>query len=239
MDITSAAEARGSRANGATNEGLAEDPYNPGLNYHISDFNRTHQFNSNFLVQLPIGHGRAFLSNISNAANHILGGWEFSGIVQATSGRPWQFTASSRYNHHYYGRTIPHMVKPVQQGVFKEGGKVFLVGPDKDMRIEYTNRRPGEEYFWGAYPGSAIQRNQGKGPSFFNMDFSVTKNVSLNENLRGRFRVEAFNVMNHPNFNIPTGRNGRSVDRTSGLLGEVTSTRGTERVMQFSFRLEF
>ena len=239
MDITSAAESEGNRANGATNFGLAEDPYNPELNYHISDFNRTHQFNSNFLVELPFGHGKPFGANISNVANQIIGGWQFSGIMVTSSGRPWQFTASSRYNHHYFGRTIPHMVRPVEQGIFKQDGQVFLVGPNKQARIDYTNRDPGQEYFWGAYPGSSIQRNQGLGPAFFNMDFAITKNFTVTEDVRARFRWEAFNITNHPNFDIPTGRNGRSVDRTSGLLGQVTNTRGTERVMQFSFRLEF
>ncbi len=237
LDITSAAEARGNRANGATNEGMIEDPYNPDLNYGISDFNRTHQFNSNFLVQLPFGQGRPFLSNISKVANHIIGGWEFSGIMQATSGRPWQFTASSRYNHHYYGRTIPHMIKAVPFCVCKdEGRQVFLVGPNKQNRIDVTN---GAEYFIGAYPGGSIQRNQGLGPNFWNIDAAITKNFTVTEDIRARLRVETFNVANHPNFNIPTGRNGRSIDRHSGLLGQVTSTRGTERVMQFSFRLEF
>ena len=237
MDLTSAAEARGNRANGATNEGMVEDPYNPDLNYSISDFNRTHQFNQNFLVQLPFGQGRPFLSNISKVANHIIGGWEFSGIMQATSGRPWQFTASSRYNHHYYGRTIPHMIKAVPFCVCKdEGRQVFMVGPDKQNRIDVTN---GAEYFIGAYPGGDIQRNQGLGPKFWNIDAAVTKNFTVTEDIRARLRVEMFNVANHPNFSIPSGRNGRSIDRHSGLLGQVTSTRGTERVMQFSFRLEF
>ena len=237
MDLTSAAEADGNRANGSTNAGAVEDPYFPDKNYGISDFNQTHQFNGNFLVDLPFGQGKPFASNISSIANHIIGGWQFSGIVQANSGRPFQFTASSRYNHHYFGRTIPHMIKSVDFCVCKdEGQKVFLVGPDKQTRIDVTN---GAEYFIGAYPGGGIVRNQGKGPSFFNVDLSVTKNFSITESIRARLRAEAFNALNHPNFNIPSGRNGRSIDRHSGLLGEVTSTRGTERVMQFSFRLEW
>ncbi len=236
MDLTSAAEADGNRANGSTNAGSVEDPYFPEKNYGISDFNQTHQFNSNFLIDLPFGQGQPFASNISSVANHIIGGWQFAGIVQANSGRPWQFTASSRYNHHYFGRTIPHMIKELDFCVCKEAGKVYMVGPDKQTRIDVTN---GSEYFIGAYPGGGIVRNQGQGPSFFNVDLSVTKNFSITESIRARFRAEAFNALNHPNFSIPSARSGRSIDRHSGGLGEVTSTRGTERVMQFSFRLEW
>src|SRR5204863_9844712 len=35
MDITSSAEAQGNRPNGTTGEGLAEDPYHPGLSYAL------------------------------------------------------------------------------------------------------------------------------------------------------------------------------------------------------------
>jgi len=41
--------------------------------------------------------------------------------------------------------------------------------------------------------------------------------------------------MNHPNFAAPG--DGTRIDRSN--FGELTTTRGTERVMQFSFRLEF
>jgi hypothetical protein len=85
------------------------------------------------------------------------------------------------------------------------------------------------------FPGSALGRNDGEGPSFFNTDVSLTKNFTITEDVRARFRWEAFNIMNHPNFAAPGG--GTRIDRSS--FGEITSTRGTERVMQFSFRLEF
>ena len=237
LDTTSSGESRGNRPGGANGEGLAADPYFPDLSYNISDFNRTHQFNGNFLVSLPFGIGKAFANNVSKVADHIIGGWEFSGIVVGSSGRPWNFTASSRYNHHYFGRIIPNMIKDVGFCVCKENGQVFAVGPGKQKRIDVT-----KENFVNVYPGSPIARNQGEGPSRFNFDFSLTKNFTIAEDIRARFRWETFNILNHPNFSIPSGRNGRSIDRRSGLLGQITQTQGAEdgaRVMQFSFRLEF
>jgi hypothetical protein len=96
MDITSAAEARGNRANGTTGEGLAADALHSELSYSLSDFDRRHQFNGNFLWELPFGRGRAFASDVPGVVNHIIGGWDMSGIVVMTSGRPFNFTASSR-----------------------------------------------------------------------------------------------------------------------------------------------
>ena len=115
-------------------------------------------------------------------------------------------------------------------GVNKEDGRVFLIDADRDERT-----RIGNEEFVNVYPGSDLGRNQGRGPKFFNIDLSVTKNFTITESIRARFRAEAFNAMNHPNFAIPEG--GTRIDRSN--FGEITETRGTERVMQFSFRLEW
>ena len=71
------------------------------------------------------------------------------------------------------------------------------------------------------------------------MDFSLGKSFDISEDIRARFRWEAFNVMNHPNFGIPQNTGGTSIDRGQSNTGEVIETRGTERVMQFSFRLEW
>ncbi len=229
MDITSAAESRGERANGQSGEGLANDPYNPEFNYNLSDFDRRHQFNGNFLVQLPFGQGRAFANNLPAAAEHIVSGWEFSGIVQATSGRPFNFT-TGRFNHHFFGRSQPLLTGKIPFGVRKEDGRVFLIDADRDERT-----RIGSEEFVNVYPGSQLGRNQGRGPKFFNIDLSVTKNFSITESIRLRFRAEAFNALNHPNSAIP--ENGTRIDGSN--FSEITETRRTERVMQFSFRLEW
>jgi hypothetical protein len=64
----------------------------------------------------------------------------------------------------------------------------------------------------------------------------VTKTITVTENIRTRLRAEAFNAFNHPNFSTPSRTN---IDGAAGTLGEITSTIGTERVMQFSIRIEF
>ena len=235
LDITSASEAFGNRPNGQTGIGLAEDPWNPELSYALSDFDRRHQFNGNFLVQLPFGRGRMIGGNVSGIASHIIGGWEIGGILQASTGRPFNFTASSRFNHHFFGRSIPHLVGDVPFGLEKgEDNRVFPIegGPETRARVSQQN-------FQNTFPGSAIARNQGRGPNFFNMDLSLGKSFDIGEDIRARFRWEAFNAMNHPNFGIPQNTGRTSIDRGQSNTGEVIETRGTERVMQFGFRLEW
>jgi outer membrane receptor protein involved in Fe transport len=50
--------------------------------------------------------------------------------------------------------------------------------------------------------------NLGRGPNFRNLDFSMNKDThipKLGESGMVQFRLEVFNIFNHPNFNVPTG----------------------------------
>ncbi len=235
MDITSAAEARGSRANGTTGEGLSADPYNPDLSYAVSDFDRRHQFNGNFGIDLPFGKGQWIGRNVPTAVNQIIGGWQISGIVIATSGRPFNYTASNRFNFHWFGRDQPRLIKPIDYELTKQSGRVFMIPGSFDDRIAITQNN-----FANSVPGMGfVARNQGLGPNFKNIDLSVGKTFSIRENMNAKLRWETFNLFNHPNFGIPSTESGHNIDRGGGGLGETTTTVGNERVMQFSFRLQF
>jgi hypothetical protein len=59
----------------------------PNLNYGRPDFDRTHVFNSNFVYELPFGRGKSFF-NQGGWLNHVVGGWQISGIATYASGAP-------------------------------------------------------------------------------------------------------------------------------------------------------
>ena len=62
-----------------------------------------------------------------------------------------------------------------------------------------------------------------------------------------QLRLEAFNVLNHPDFNAPTGTTTGTIAGTSGgaaalsssTSGQVSSTWNTARVFQGSVKLTF
>src|SRR5439155_1936023 len=103
------------------------DPLNPDLSYALSDFDRRHQFNANFLADLPFGRGKWVGRDASTALNRIIGGWQVSGIAVAASGRPWNFTSISRYNRHFVGRDEPNMITPVPFQLTRKEGRVFII----------------------------------------------------------------------------------------------------------------
>src|SRR5262249_32974888 len=61
------------------------------------------------------------------------------------------------------------------------------------------------EVFFNNAPGqtSGLERGFISGPGTFNWDASIIKNIPIRESLRVQLRVEAFNVLNHTNFNNP------------------------------------
>jgi hypothetical protein len=81
------------------------------------------------------------------------------------------------------------------------------------------------------------ERNLLEGPGFANLDFSVTRSFRIPkgpfaETQALQFRSEFFNVLNHPNFNVPTA----SVSSSS--FGRITSAQ-SPRILQFALKFIF
>ena len=65
-----------------------------------------------------------------------------------------------------------------------------------------------------------LERNQFRGPHFFDADFSMLKHFHIPLTETSRFSVGAqfFNIFNHPNFDIPVH------SLSSGNFGTIQST---------------
>jgi hypothetical protein len=63
------------------------DNANPRLDYGRPDYDRTHVFNFNSVMELPFGKGKRFL-NQGGVINTIFGGFQLSTILQMSSGAP-------------------------------------------------------------------------------------------------------------------------------------------------------
>jgi hypothetical protein len=87
-----------------------------------------------------------------------------------------------------------------------------------------------------------LHRNQIVGPGLFDMDFSIFKNVKLTERLSTQFRVEMFNVLNHPSFLPPLNHEAVLSGTTGGVVsgaGVVDTTADDPRQIQFGLKLNF
>jgi hypothetical protein len=89
------------------------------------------------------------------------------------------------------------------------------------------------------------------GPRFFNADMGLQKTFPIyKEALNLKFRADAFNALNHPNFGMPIENAYNGYDQTDyqrgsgfGKISSTVSPPGNQnsgaRVLQLSLRVEF
>jgi hypothetical protein len=89
------------------------------------------------------------------------------------------------------------------------------------------------------------------GPGITNLDFSVFKNnyvKRVSETFNVQFRMEMFNIMNHPNFAPPGPGDGNtdifdakgaSLAGAGGTAGVLVKTTIPERQIQFAMKVIF
>ena len=89
-----------------------------------------------------------------------------------------------------------------------------------------------------------------RGPHFFNADLGLGKTFQIvGDRVKGNFRADAFNALNHPNFALPASNAYNGLDQqdiTSSQFGNISYTvvpsgnlNNGARVLQLSLRVEF
>jgi len=218
--------------------GFICDVLRPRLCRGNSDFDVTHYLNGNFLYQLPFGHGREFAANIPWWANEAIGGWELSGLPSWHSGTPYM--ANSVAFLMSYSNEDPAILTgslgPMKSHVTVQNGQVYAFKDYQQAFNQYT-----------APVGFQIgSRNNLRGPDFFLLDLGLGKTFPLyKEGVNLKFRVDAFNALNHPNFQAPSFENNMSLVAAPNEFGVIpgtvvpTGSDGAARVLQGALRLEF
>jgi outer membrane receptor protein involved in Fe transport len=219
-----------------------------GYNFHrdvtegVADFNRTHVFVLNGLWELPFGQGKRWLADVSKAWNYLVGGWQINTTTNWSSGLPFSFSYNS------CGADIDTSAGPCRPNRI---GKVNYGGRNQWFEISsITNLAngqssgPWERPAFGEFGDS--ERNEGRGPRFFNTDLSVFKNFAITEIVKGQFRFEVFNIFNNVNLGTPGvffqefGSGGSNcVDCNAASDGRITGLGGRMRRAQFAIKLSF
>jgi hypothetical protein len=79
-----------------------------------------------------------------------------------------------------------------------------------------------------------FRRHSVRGPGFWTVDAALSRVVSLGANHRVALRVQAFNLFNPFNWDVPDGNFG-----SPASFGRITSMAGTPRILQFGVRYTF
>jgi hypothetical protein len=186
--------------------------------------------NDTFTVvwDLPYGRGRHFGGNASRAMDMLLGNWQVTAINTATSGQPVNLT---------YSETAAFDVsdllayRPNVSGnpVTPSGQRIKTATAISNFLNPNTVSIPTDV----THPYGNAGRNSLRDYTFNQLDLGVHKGFRLwNESSLLDIRGEAFNVLNHVNYQAPDS------NRTDGAFGSITSA-FPPRQLQIAAKLIF
>ena len=210
--------------------GFVSNPQKPGLDYGNMAYTRRNRFLTTFLYELPFGKGKTFMPTASSLVDHVVGGWELSGVMLFQTG-PFMSVA-----------TLSDPCGCGYNSFNSNGGRadtVKGVGP-------YTGQSINQWINPAAFadPGTAIGRfgdsSAGNvvGPGTEAVSLSLIKSLNFTEHIRMRIGAQVANVFNHPNFAVP----GSLTVGVAGF-GQITSLQSAEgagpRDIQLTARITF
>jgi len=142
-----------------------------------------HRLVASSVWALPVGKGRAYLTDAPRLLDALVGGWNLAGVVTWHSGDLLNFPGMLVSGN-------PQISNPGPNGWFNTS--VFSLLP------AYT-RRTNPWYYSGI-----------RGPQFFNVDATLNKDFSITERIRFQLHMDAFNALNNMNWNDPNMTVGSS-----------------------------
>ncbi|MGO8718617.1 MAG: carboxypeptidase regulatory-like domain-containing protein [Acidobacteriaceae bacterium] len=207
----------------SSNIGEEVNPFQPSLSYALSAFDVKHNFVFSYEYQLPFDR---YLH-----PNRLTRGWSLSGITRFASGFP--VTMINNGDNSLIG-TNPNGVNNSSIDEPDYNG-----GP---LHLNPNPRKHGNNYFDTAAfsmnalgtPGSA-KRRFFYGPGADNYDMALAKTLALTGSRSMLFRVEAFNVFNHAQFNGPSSVDGNIGSSTFGDAISAAPPRILQGAVKFDF----
>jgi carboxypeptidase family protein/TonB-dependent receptor-like protein len=190
------------------------------LDYGPAWFSSKHTGAFSTSYELPVGKGRRVGSDWSGVADALLGGWNVSSILTVRSGLP--ITVLNGWGNISLQDPIVIQERPDR---IADGS---ASNPGWDSWLDASAfRDPARGQFGNS--GVGILR----GPGFYNIDLGIDKNFNLGASRLLTLRIEAFNLLNHPNKGLPIR------DVTDPRFGQILGTANRARVLEFAGKFIF
>jgi hypothetical protein len=184
--------------------------------YGISSLDFPHRVVVSGVWELPFGKGRRYATNMWKGLEMLAGGWQLNGVVTHQSGAPLGW-GNIILNGDIHNINLPGDQRSVDQWFNVNAGFVR----DSSQQLASNIR---------TFP-LRLAGVRGDGQNMTNI--SAIKTFPITEKVRFQFRAEAYNALNHPNFNAP------NTTVTSGAFGTITSQNGGPRSFQLAAKILF
>jgi len=182
------------------NGNLLLDPFNLGAMRGLATIDRPHIFGANVIYNTPA------LNDMNKMVRYSLGDWQLSAIVNVSSGTPYtpvinSFSAAGSGVNDLSGIGLGN-------GAYRPN----IVAGQSCRNSNFKNFQwinPNRYTLNGFQLGTIGTTPAGDcfGPGVSRADFSVAKNFSITERVKMQFRMDFFNLFNHPQYNNPNNGN--------------------------------
>jgi len=213
---------------GSTTGGVPNAQDNANLNneYSLSAQDVSQRLVISYVLDLPFGHGKKFMSDATGVKDKVVAGWGVDGVSIFQKGFPLKFSDANPSKLAALslgtGTIRPNVVPGCAKGGPRNTAQWFntacFASPaaytfGNEPRVDPTLRQAGVN----------------------NWDFALFKRTYFgpDNKLNLEFRSEFFNIFNRPQFGPPNTGLGNSG------FGQVTSTINNPRLIQFGLKFAF
>ena len=202
-------------------------------------------FRQNFVTTFTYDLPRTPWTGVLGA---IVNGWQTNGVLTFTGGSP--FTVMDTNNRQRdamrkNGRIRPNLITGGNQNPVTGNPDLwfdplqFIPSTCRAGAYCYNGNIPVPDLgfqvgYWGQLGSNTVISD-----GLANFDFSLAKNIPINESMRVQFRSEFFNLTNSPSYRIPNASPFNSNGTRSSNVGRVDFTRNTERQIQLALKFIF
>jgi hypothetical protein len=229
--------------------------------YSLQSDTRIHDFRTNGNFELPIGPTKLLARNSSGAFARIVEGWQVGWIVNVNSGQPMSVAAQNML----YALGTPDIVGPFdtkagkvefqgsQSGSYLPAGAFRAIPDPQCARVTalqglqgqctidaIADANTGRVVLQNPLPGNrgTLGQRVMHGPGQWRFDANLRKTIRINESKSLEFRIDARNVLNHPEPADPV------LDINNVNFGQIVGTQGNakstlHREFQAQLRLNF
>lgn len=177
-----------------------ENPSNPGFDYGPCGSDYRNVENVSLITRSNF--------HLNRFASLLVNNWEFAPLIHVTSGNPINVTAGQDNSFTDVGQDRPNRISGVpvylHQAIRSALGASYrgFLNPAAFAQVCPKGATPLTCPAYGSYGN--LRRNSFRGPSNFQFDAQISRIFPIHESLAATLRLEAFNVLNHPNFNNPS-----------------------------------
>jgi hypothetical protein len=218
---------------------FANDPFNLRKQYGNSDYDVHHYFSAGIVANDFLRH-----AGFKYGPNQLFSGWAVTTNIFWRSGMPFTIidgSANGELQGFNYSGTI--FASPLQAIKANSCGSNAV-----DTPCLSTSQFAPSTAVTGVPNGfGSIGRNTLFGPRFFDMDLSITKTVKIGEHANFQFGFQAYNALNHANFDMPVndisnpnfGSSVSVVAPPTSLLGSFVGAGSSPRFVELKGMIRF